>query len=364
MSIILKNKYISLTSILLSICFSCSEKNTNKNESTDPTKVTQLKAEKIKEIEKDNEFSEFAVVGKNLILLDRSQSEIFQVYSTSNFEKLGSFGKEGDGPDDFSLPKFVKNSVSEKSNEFWIFDPNKKRFQKIKVDKSLNSGFSIEENIIMDPKILGSFDINIMPSGKIIGKNPIEGKGSFYMFDPETREMIWQEFHPEIPDESLFKKSKAFVYNSLLLHNEKNKKIAQAMYYFNQVHIYDENANLEKTFTLGDLITPDLSEESRSFIPPSLLNCFVDLKATDIHIYALYTGLKQSELRETDENFYSTVYKLDWNGNLIETYKLELLLNLIALDPLNNKIYGLHFKNDKGSFERVPEIYQYSVPID
>ncbi|MCH7412815.1 TolB-like 6-bladed beta-propeller domain-containing protein [Belliella sp. R4-6] len=324
-----------------------------------------MTAEKINTIEEDNEFSEFAVVGSNLILLDRSQSEIFQVYSTSNFEKLGSFGKEGDGPEDFSLPKFVKNSVSGKSDEFWIFDPNKKRFQKIKVDKNLASGYSLQENIIMDPKILGSFDINIMPSGKIIGKNPIEGKGSFYLFDPETRELTWQEFHPKIPEESLFKKSKSFVYNSLILHNEKNKKIAQAMYYFNQVHIYDENANLEKTFTLGDLITPDLSEESRSFIPPSILNNFVDLKATDAHIYALYIGLKQSELRENPvENFYSTVYKLDWNGNLIETYKLELLLNLIALDPLNNKIYGLHFKSDKGSFERVPEIYQYNVPID
>lgn len=364
MSIILKIKFILWASILLFICFSCSEKKINEIEPIGSTKVTQLKAEKVKKIEEDNEFSELAVVGKNLILLDRSQSEIFQVYSTSNFEKLGSFGKEGDGPDDFSLPKFVKNSVSEKSDEFWIFDPNKKRFQNIKVNKNLTSGYSLKENIIMDPKILGSFDINIMPSGKIIGKNPIEGKGSFYLFDPETREIFWQEFHPKIPDESLFKKSKAFVYNSLLLHNEKNKKIAQAMYYFNQVHIYDENANLEKTFTVGDLITPDLSEESRSFIPPSLLNSFVDLKATDTYIYALYTGLKQSELRETEENFYSTIYKLDWNGNLIETYKLELLLNLITLDPLNNKIYGLHFKSDKGSFERVPEIYQYNVPID
>ncbi|PZX49322.1 TolB-like protein [Algoriphagus ratkowskyi] len=354
-------KFILIISVLILVA--CNE---NKTASYEKIKPSKIKAEKIDQIDEDNDFADLAVYGGNLILIDRSQEEIFQVYSTNGFRKIGSFGIIGEGPENFSLPKFVKSSFSGNiSDDFWIFDPNKKLLKNINLKTTDGLEYSFTESRLIDPKVLGSFDINILKNGKMIGKNPIDGKGNFYLFDPSNKEISWIDFHPEIPEKNIANKNKAFIYNSVLIYNEKNNKIVQAMYFFNQIHLYDQNTEILKSITIGDLNIPDFSEKSHSLIPPSLVYNFVDLKTTDNYIFALFQGIEHEvKMSKPNKEFYSKVYKFDWDGNIIEIYELELLLNLIALDSKNDKIYGLHFNREENSLNALPEIYQYKLKID
>lgn len=55
---------------------------------------------------------------------------------------------------------------------------------------------------------------------------------------------------------------------------------------------------------------------------------FVDITTTDDYIYALYWGHKHSQ--HQSHNAKSTIYKVDWDGNIIDRYPINSVLKGIA----------------------------------
>jgi hypothetical protein len=72
-----------------------------------------------------------------------------------------------------------------------------------------------------------------------------------------------------------------------------------------------------------------------------------DIEITNDRIYALYGGISEPEIQKTSE-IARTLRVYDFDGNLLEQYKLDRSINSIALDIENKKIYGITTDSDPG----------------
>lgn len=95
------------------------------------------------------------------------------------------------------------------------------------------------------------------------------------------------------------------------------------------IEIFDTDGNIIKSIKLGEDTFDPLTLEEADFEDKNSLQT-VDLAHTSDYIYALYWGYGYSDADKTAP----TIYKIDWNGNVIDCYGANpiSIYNIAALD--------------------------------
>lgn len=110
-----------------------------------------------------------------------------------------------------------------------------------------------------------------------------------------------------------------------MIYSNKYKRLCFAYLLHPLIEILDIDGNLIKSLRLGnDTFKPETLDEA-DFENFNVLHT-VDLTYTSNYIYALYWGFKYAEASSTTP----TVYKISWDGKIIEHYKLSTILYRIA----------------------------------
>lgn len=129
-----------------------------------------------------------------------------------------------------------------------------------------------------------------------------------------------------------------------LAYNPISKRLAFAYRLHPVVEIFGVDGAILKRVEVGDA-TFDPSTLDKADFEADNPQHFVDISATDGYIYALYWG------RKFGETGSSTIYKIDWCGNIVKRYTIDETLSkiavydeniLIAWDGKQMKIVSFH----------------------
>lgn len=82
---------------------------------------------------------------------------------------------------------------------------------------------------------------------------------------------------------------------------------------------------------------------------------YYDIYPTNNKLYALYWGIKDSEMGGEIADKHCAVLVFDWDGSLKQAYKIPHLIKAIAIDEDNNCIYGLRVSDGD------PQLMKYEL---
>lgn len=275
------------------------------------------------------------------VIFDNKKEELFKVYSLPDFSFLYSFGKIGEGPDEF---RFVDaNSLQRLENNLVVVS-------------SLNM---IKVRLGEEGAILGeTFDLitsNSEPVNRLLLVND-----SIYVSDifdaipgaPEhqmTRLGLNEEVtkfgkYPQIPsDNNLPEGSLYREYLKTMVVNPKDGRMAAFYSHQNLIKFYSTKGDLLEEIEVESTLE-DYSEEETPMYR-------VEPYATDEHIYVMYVGKTKKEVEEQFETFRPHLEIWDWEGNLLQRFSFDRPITTFAFSKKFQKLYGLSFFKEDVLFE-------------
>lgn len=327
---------IFLIIIIISIQYSCSK---NEGILTFPETI-EIKGSVVEEIEIHANGANLLIVD-TVLIVQKYSNNIINVYDLENNHKpIIRFGKVGMGSREFQSPELLKQvSIVNNTPYINIYDFDRRRFSKVNLVESLNTGeSSINQELVSEfDDYLNYFfykdnDFLLATSevqGRFIHHNYKTNKTNYIPFIPETDFEISDEIKP-------------FVYKSSVLINADKKLIAAAPIMLGKIDFFDLSGNYVKSTLFSD---PD---ELKNNLPLKKGNGpikmhIIDLVSKDDLIYALnsnntFDQYSNPELKKNNQK----IQVFDWNGKAIIEYILSdgKYLSSIAYDKKNNKIYG------------------------
>ena len=107
----------------------------------------------------------------------------------------------------------------------------------------------------------------------------------------------------------------------------------------NALYLFDLTGILKKELIVGDKITyPEPDPQYLDF--PNAKKYFVSMTGTNDFLYCLYNA---------DASVFSSVFKFDWEGNLLSVMQTDMKLEKISVNPTNKYIYGIKMSEEGGS---------------
>jgi hypothetical protein len=303
-----------------------------------------------------------SVIDSTLLVLDRSRNtDFFRFYSLENGSYLGSFGKRGEGPEEYSgMIQHVVQTINPVSEaEFTVFDWVKKRLTAVNINfssqenensPSSSSLFTNSSNYLLLPDLMFAQRAAFLNDSTLIGMGGTE-KGMLFFVDVNTDSTWYIPFQPQLIN-GLQRRDILEMYRGEFAIHRQHGRIAIATKWFPEIVISDLDGNPEKVIQLmADTHHPShFDEENRVLY-------YKDIKATDNYIYAVYLGLSFKQMEElldeprTSLEDYSTeIHVFDWQGNPVRKFILENhFVQFIAIDPKSNKILALDILSDESA---------------
>ena len=352
----MKKAYI-LFIILISL--SCEKEIT-----TEENSVSQLSLSSEKNIEikgsriLENDLGALGIyLTDELLLTKQTDSDtIFKVYSLPNLDYMGFLGLKGNGPNEWTAPRYSDDYVVDDGETYlWMHDARKLSFRKVDIIKSLNQPTAVvKEEIYIHPKHgLSQFLFHINDS-IVIGNTGYESLEKARLKKLNlTRDIIVAEnkTFPTMESGEKLRPSSAYAlfFDRLKFSKERNIFVS-AMQKFDRIDLFSVDLTHLKTIYFGEeAIKFDIDE----YQSKPVYQYYKDLALTSEYIYALFCKV---ELKENMESLPSQVRVFNWEGSLVRVIQLPDDLMSIAVDEKTQMMYGVDFNNEK--------ILKYNIPVD
>lgn len=313
-------------------------------------KVVSLKSNSIKSVENDISPFSITLVDSLAIFCDTENEPHFHVYKLPNFEFISKFGNQGFGPGDINRPIVWDQVVnSHNSKLLWVYQLDRMRFTLIDIQKSINKNKIHEvKSILLPPEINTAVNI-IMLNNKIIIGTGVEAPGEFFIYDPEKDVLKWKEFQrnfDETVNNRLLEHNLISEYNrGIIKVKPDGKKFIKVFLFQPYIDIYNENAEIEKSFVYNDF--HNLKFDNNYFAGNTrcyFLNaCLTDELIFIINLNCTLTDFFQNNCNDVFVDVFN------WNGNQICRFKLNEGISAIgafAVDYNNLKLYTINPKNE------------------
>jgi hypothetical protein len=288
--------------------------------------------------------SEVEIIIKDnyLVMKNRSNEGIFMLFTLPDLQLIKTFGKIGQGPDEFSFPSLSKNTeydvlatVVESTNG--------------KIYEILRNGDLIQSNIYIPRAKSGSNDYaGYYPALKTATKlyfaaNSSTGKSVYLLNDSMQVN--------EIQNLALNSKRKGWAnYIGDLSINMEQTRMVYAYKYFKIVKFFDLEHQTIRTLNFEK---EEFDESSLQFFDgmDSNVTHYWGICSGERYVYILYSGRTPVQVwnENNKRNYYIFVEKYDWNGQPIAKYKLDRW-GYFAVDEINNILYLVSTNDDDPFF--------------
>lgn len=286
---------------------------------------------------------DFYIVENNLMILDEyegKQLTLVDLNKPSNVQRLGT---KGQGPNDFL--RISNLSYNPQNGTLHVFDEYARR----------QSSYSVKDRKVVfndanlrKKTLLGNTIYNVIPFGDLFVTNGnFDGK-QFALLN-EKAEVV-EKFGIFPGNKDAINTGVAFylLNQNRLVVNPQETHFAAAGFMNDHLVFYvkkgDSVEKLKEYFNYDTEATPSVRDQGKGKLygyseNENTMRAYIDVYATETHLYALYLGLSNADLQKGG-NSPCYILKFDWNGNFISGYKSDVLLLSFAVDETNGKIYA------------------------
>lgn len=308
-----------------------------------------------------DDYLEFPVsinaTGQFLVFIENFDSAKVKIFSLDNYSYLSSYGRSGQGPNEFAAISAVIQDGAKDQPYLTFYDWGKKQITKYDINNLINYDLSEElydKNYILPPEIIQTHQIFFSEKdSNLVGFAGLN-RGKLFLYNT-NRDSITKitPFIPTIGEGVDSNYDMGKLYRGSIAQNNIKKRIVVASRLFKQIEIYDYDLNLQFATRYGendDIIIQKLEDrnEIRSS-SDSRLN-YTDLDFSSNRIYVYYENRTLQEMNDgvcTD----SQIHSYDWEGNPKTLFKIEDCPNFIAYDHLNNRFLGVFTIRNQGDDE-------------
>lgn len=321
--------------------------------------ATPLQAEVIADGDYLDSPRRVAVIGGRLVVLDRS-APMIHVFRLPEGERVGSFGRKGQGPGEFGAADEIQASPAA-PDAFWVFDGNLSRVTRLRfdgagpvpgVDEVVNlhgeGGLHFQAVWISDSALAATGIYPGHPQSRLlrldregralggIGTLPQHPNGAG--IPPTVLHHAYEGRMAVRPDRSLLVFGTRHA-DALEFYRPDGTLVRKVTGPTGFLPVFDTNARAEGvSMATGD----------------DLRVGYLDLAATQDHLFALFSGDTRGEARARTY-FGKEVHVFDWSGERITTLALDERAIAIAVDPVEGRLYAVRH-------DPIPNVARYRLP--
>lgn len=295
-----------------------------------------------------------AVVDTFILVKQRQNdltNKVFNVYDL-NLSFLGNIGSRGSGPSEFIGTGFSYQYLKEQNDiSIVINDFPQSQISIVSLKESLKRDTTIiKKQIEYHPKYDFSSALFITNDGGIIGRQGGLGyKTNIYeihILKNGQKELLSYGEYPTVANlDSQPSFEPETVNAGALTKHPIYDKYASALFYYDQLRIYDSNGQTLRTIKSSDF--KEYSADKISSNNPQVNNLRIynrSVISTSNFIYSLVYDQAKSDL---DIEFIPvTIRVFDWDGNLKGILKCPDYLTNISVDEKNGYLYGDSFQEE------------------
>jgi hypothetical protein len=336
--------------LLVSLVFliGCSEKSNYENyqKISSPPRKIRLKAKKI-EMAGINIPYTFEILGKYCIVFDIKSDEFVKIVDLESNRLLRSFGRKGQGPDEFIAVSSILPDIKNKDC-FWIYDAQLKRLSKFDI-RSLIKGHSNPEEIIK-LQMNNSGYINqllLTPSSQLLGIGFfLKGRIAIYAMDGRFIKNIGRI--PVEPNNESFAMNYSHAFSGNIAVRDESKEVFIAIKLGSIIEKYNMNGDLIATYVGPETFYPEYNIVQTGMGPTMTYNEKTRVGYIDIcynkkrdRIFLLYSGrYKFDKARNLRTNGGDIIYVMDANGKFEAEYELTNNIYQLRVSDDGNVLFG------------------------
>ena len=248
-----------------------------------------------------------------LFLKNRKDNFWFMAFSLPDLKHKKTFGVNGKGPNEFIFPRLVPTSTQKKFP--YVYDNGK--FYSVKPSLKIER---ISPNLSMKAKAYDNKQISVFNDSLFYYVQTINNTKAIFKYQVlQDTSYSSQVFDLAFSDD----------YNSWAAYigdfgvNYEKQRMVYAYKYFKRIMFMDLQNNTRRML-LFDKGKPK-SGNARSMLSPENITYYWGISPRKNHVYFLYSGRTPIKVHNEKKagNEYIFVEQYDWNGNLINRFKLD-----------------------------------------
>lgn len=352
---------LTAASLIVSMLSACGDQNEKSTKTIIPTSTptaTQVSSRVLDGSDHLTMPGDLAVVGRYLVLINPSREATLRVYEAETGKVVRAFGREGKGPGEFQSA-WTLDPVAGSPSSFWVHDLQLQRLTFVDLEKDFGADETYGSRIL---RLQGSGPAtNPIWSGDtlLVSSGYFADPGRLAQFDQGGRlQAVVGEPPPGQPSTPVQVRQHA--YQSTIKGNSTGSLIAVATRHADRLQIFRPDGTLVSEARRPANFEPVYKSVIRAGHPSmssgdDLRFGYVDLAATDAHVYALYSGRTRRDF--PGEAVYGEyVYIYDWNANLRTVLRLDAAASSIAVDESKKKLYAVQHLP-------APAVVVYDLPV-
>lgn len=272
-----------------------------------------------------------AVTGKNI---DETQVQLIDKQTKAGY----TFGQAGNGPGRFLQAYSI---IPVDYERFAVFDVQKRMLFDCNTDSVVRSGSDYFPEILIKeiPTFPTSFDR--LSDSVYVALGLTNGLKRFTLLNKNGEIISSEGSLPEKKDEQTSDFVHAFAYYGKLTANPEECKIAVCTNYAGIIQFYDCKTKDVRLIKEHNSFLADYTESDGSFIPTAETRWgYLSIDSNSKYVFALYSGLNQSENSDGSFSRSNTVHVYDWEGNPVCKLSSDRKLTMICVDDTHLYGYG------------------------
>ena len=287
-----------------------------------------------------NVFYDICASDSFVYCLDFYNDSILKVFPSINSSSLIGYCMKGQGPNDLLFPFFMRNSFQSRNNKIKLVDLNSWSVKEINPFNN-NSLSRINIDTVLPLPIMPAIKEYNETDSCIYGIDADMQHGLFFIYNKNTQDISSVDYYYDDKEISNKYSSKImpYLFENHLVVNERADAVCVGLINVNALYLFDLTGHLKKELIVGDKITyPEPDPQYLDF--PNAKKYFVSMTGTNDFLYCLYNA---------DASVFSSVFKFDWEGNLLSVMQTDMKLEKISVNPTNKYIYGIKMSEEGGS---------------
>lgn len=297
----------------------------------------------------------FAIDSMFMIYVSQGNEYFFHLYD-DEFSFMGSFGKKGHGPGEFSMAEYCGQYYKDDSNKIkvWVHDQGTFMAYKLDLSRALNAAINddsfIEEVVYLPEEVLTMPEfIAVDTTGLFLGRSDMVSEGRYFTFSSTDPGIEWTTPIPDV-EEFTVDENLTLAYHSTTRFDKKNNRVISAMTHFERIDIFDNEMNLFRTIVRDNgNPAPDFLSANHPFQDGNY-NYYIDLCLNDQYIFASSLNVPFSILKHQAHNGhqnmkgYVHVFHLD--GTPVAELQFEHAVSRFTVDRDNMNIFIFNYEHE------------------
>jgi hypothetical protein len=274
----------------------------------------------------------------HLVVSDRASEHRLHVFDRATGERLGSFGRDGRGPGEFTHAPEI-STVPGQAEVLYAYDGNQRRVTRLRLPEMTPVDFG-DRSVLTLPGEQTVYDLVMLDQDRAVGLGlfPAARLGFFNLVDNSAHHTGRLPSDDGYPFHIVQMAHIAF----LAVH-PMHERFAVLTRHGTRVELYDRGGDLVAEAAGPHPFRVDYEVDRRGDMlrGPRNRHAYRGAAAGEDRLYALFSGRAEAHFPGPSGQAAEFVHVLDWEGRLDRVYRLDREVYAIALGPTGTALYAV-----------------------